>query len=91
MFMLCAVMSLLVAAGMIWALRVKRWRHAGERAGTTGFIFAAKFMATYFVLHVLFENEMPIRPMSIAVAGGAGFTVGALVTCAWLWMRSIKA
>ena len=90
-FMLCAVISPLVGAGVIWALRVKRWRYAGERAGVTGGILSAKCIATYFVLHALFGNEIPIRPMSIAAAGGAGFTAGALVACAWIWMRSIRA
>ncbi len=85
--MLCAALSPLVGAGILWALRTKRWRYAGERAGTTGGIFAAKFVVTYVVLHVLFGNEIPIRPMSIAVAGGAGFTAGALFTCAWMWFR----
>lgn len=88
---LCAVISPLIAAGVIWALRVQRWRYTGERAGTTGGILAAKFIATYFVLHALFGNAIPIQPMSIAVVGGAGFTVGALVTCAWIWMRSTRA
>jgi hypothetical protein len=89
--MLCAVVSPLVGAGVIWALGVKRWRYIGERAGTTGGILAAKFIVTYFVLHALFGNEIPIRPMSIAVAGGAGFTAGALLSCAWISMRSGKA
>lgn len=90
-FMLCAVISPLVGGGVVWALRVKRWRYAGERAGATGGILAAKCIATYFVLHALFGNEIPIRPMSIAVAGGAGFTVGALAACAWIWMKSMRA
>lgn len=90
-FMLCAVISPLVGTGVIWALCVQRWRYAGQRAGTMGGIVAAKFIATHVVLHVLFGNQIPIRPMSIAIAGGAGFTAGALVTCAWIWMRSARA
>lgn len=90
-FMLCAMISPLVGTGVLWALCVKRWRYTGQRAGTTGGIFAAKFVVTYFVLHVLFGNGIPIRPMSIAVAAGAGFTIGALVTCTWIWMRSTQA
>lgn len=88
---LCAAVSPLVGAGVIWALRAERWRYAGERAGVTGGILAAKSIATYVVLHLLFGNEIPIRPVSVAVAGCAGFTAGALLTCAWIWMRSIRA
>jgi uncharacterized membrane protein YhaH (DUF805 family) len=90
-FMLCAVISPLAGGGVIWALCVKRWRDAGQRAGTTGGILAAKFIATYFVLHVLFGTEIPIRPMSIAAAGGAGFTAGTLIACAWIWIKSTRA
>lgn len=85
---LCAVISPLVGAGIIWALCLNRWRSIGERIGTTGSILAAKFIAIYFILHALFGNEVPFQPMSIAVAGGAGFTVGALASCTWIWMRS---
>lgn len=90
-FIACALVSPLAGVGIIWALCVKRWRHAGEHAGTTGGILAAKFIAIYFVLHALFGNEVPIRPLSVAVAGGAGFTAGALTGFAWIWMRSRKA
>lgn len=89
--MLCASISPLVGTGVIWALCVKRWRYTGQRAGTTGGIFAAKFVATYFALHVLFGNGIQMRPMSMAVAAGAGFTIGALVMCMWIWMSSARA
>lgn len=88
---LCAVASPLVAAGVIWALRAERWRPTAQRAGMAGGILAAKFVATYVVLHLLFGNEIPIRPLSIAAAGGAGFTAGALVTCAWIGMKRARA
>jgi hypothetical protein len=87
-FMLCALVSPLVGAGVVWALCAKRWRHAGERAGTAGGIFAVKFMVTYVALHALFGNDVPMQPMSVAVAGGAGFTAGALGACIWTWMKS---
>jgi len=88
---LCALVSPLVAAAMIWALRTEQWRSAGQRAGITAGIVAAKFIATYVALHLLFGNQIPMRPVAIAVAGGAGFTAGALATCAWLWMKSARA
>jgi len=88
---LAALVSPLVGAGVIWALRTERWRSAGQRAGMTAGIVAAKFIATYVALHLLFGNQVPLRPVAIAVAGGAGFTAGTLVTCAWIWMRSARA
>lgn len=88
---LCAIASPLVGLGVIRALRAERWRHVGQRAGMTGGILAAKCIATYVLLHLLFGSEIPIRPASVAVAGGAGFTVGALLTWAWIWMRSARA
>lgn len=87
-FLLCAVISPFVGAGIIWALCVKRWRYAGRRAGKVGSIVAAIFILTCFVLHTLSGEDMPIQPMSVAMAGGAGFTGGALGACAWRWMRA---
>ena len=88
---LCALVSPLAGAGVLWALRTERWRSIGQRAGITAGILAAKSIATYVALHLLFGNQIPIRPVAIAVAGGAGFTAGALATCAWLWMKSARA
>jgi hypothetical protein len=87
---LCACPSPLVAAAVIRALYAERWRSIGQHACLTGGIFAAKLIATCLMLHFLFGNAFPFRPVSIAVAGGAGFTVGALAACAWRWMRSTK-
>lgn len=88
---LCALISPLIGAGVIWALRTERWQSTGQRAGITAGIVAAKFIATYVALHLLFGNQIPMRPVAIAVAGGAGFTAGALATCAWIWLRSARA
>lgn len=89
-FMLCAVVSPLVGAGVIWALCVKRWRYIGGQAGKTGSILASMFIAAYFVLNGLLGADIPVQPISVAVAGGAGFTAGALGACAWIWMRVRK-
>lgn len=89
-FLLCAVISPLVGAGIVWALYVKRWRYTGGRAGKTGAILAAVFIAIYFALNALLGEGTPVRPMSVAAAGGAGFTAGALGACARIWMRVRK-
>jgi hypothetical protein len=89
-FLLCAVISPLVGAGIVWALCVKRWRYTGGRAGKMGAILAAMFIVTYFALNALLGEGVPIQPMSVAAAGGAGFTAGALGACAWIWMRVRK-
>lgn len=88
--MLCAVISPLVGAGIIWALCVKRWRYTGGWAGKMGGILAAMFIAAYFGFNALPGEGVPIQPISVAVAGGAGFTAGALVACAWIWARVRK-
>jgi hypothetical protein len=85
-FMFCAVISPLVGAGVIWALCAKRSRYIGKRAGTMGAILAAIFIAAYFGLNALLGEETRIQPISVAIAGGAGFTVGALGVCALTWM-----
>lgn len=87
---LCAAVSPLLAAGIVWALRTTRYRNIGQRAGIAAGIFTAKFIATYFILNFLFGNEFQFRPMAIALAGGTGFTAGALIACAWTWMRSAR-
>lgn len=87
-FMLCAVSSPLVAAGLIWALCTKRWRDTGRLAGRVGGASAAMFIVAYLVIHALSGEDMPVQLMSAAVTAGAGFTVGALGACAWLWIRS---
>lgn len=89
-FLLCAVISPLVGAGIVWALCVKRWRYTGGRAGKMGAILAAMFIVTYFALNALLGGGVPIQAMSVAAAGGAGFTAGALGACAWTWMRVRK-
>lgn len=86
-FLLCAVISPVVGAGIVWALCVERWRYSGGRAGKTGAILAAVFIATYFALNALLGEGTPVQPMSVAAAGGAGLTAGALGACAWIWMR----
>lgn len=88
--MLAAVISPLVGAGIIWALCVKRWRYSAGLSGKMGGIVAAIFIATYFALNALLGDNTPIKPMSVAVAGGAGFTAGALGAWAWIWMRERK-
>jgi hypothetical protein len=89
-FLFCAVISPLVGAGIVWALCVKRWRYTGGRAGKMGAISAAMFILTYFALNASLGEGIPIQPMSVAAAGGAGFTAGALGACAWIWMRVRK-
>jgi hypothetical protein len=89
-FMLCAVISPLVVAGIIWALCMKRWRYAGGRASKVGGISAVMFIMVYFGLHALLGQDTPVQPISVAVAGGAGFTAGALSACAWIWISARK-
>jgi len=89
-FLICAVSSPLVGAGIVWALCVKRWRYTGRRAGKIGAILAAVFIATYFALNALLGEGAPVQAMSVAAVGGAGFTAGALGACAWIWMRIRK-
>jgi len=89
-FILCAVISPLVAVGVMWALCTKRWRHAGRRVGQMGAILAAMAIAMYFSLNALLGDGAPGRPISIAIAGGAGFTAGAAGICARIWLRSRK-
>lgn len=89
-FMLCAVTSPLMAVGVLWALCTERWRYAGWRMGKMGAILAAISIATYVSLNALLEHGAPLRPISAAIAGGAGFTAGAAGICAWLWVRSRK-
>lgn len=86
-FLLCAVISPLVGAGIIWALCLKQWRDTGKRAGQMGGISAVTFIAIYFALNFLPGEDIPIQPMAVVVAGGAGFTVGALSACVWIWIR----
>ena len=89
-FMLCAAISPLVATGIIWALCTERWRYAGWRVGKMGAILAAMSIATYFSLNALLGDGSPVQPMSVAIAGAAGFTGGAAGICAWMWVRSRK-
>lgn len=85
--MLCAVISPLVGVGVVWALCVKRWRYVGGPAVMTGSMLAAILIAAYFVLNALLGEALSIQPLSIAIAGGAGFTSGALGAWAGIWMR----
>lgn len=89
-FMLCAVISPFVGTGIVLSLCVKRWRYNGGQAGKAGSIAAAMFVAVYFALHALLGEDIPIQPTSVAVAGGAGFTVGVLSAWTWIWMRGRK-
>ena len=89
-FILCAVISPLVAVGVVWALCTERWRYAGMRVGRMGAILAAMSIVTHFGLSALLGDGAPVRPISIAIAGGAGFTAGAAGICAWIWLRSRK-
>lgn len=84
-FLFCSVISPVVGAGIVWALSVKRWRYVGRRAGKMGAILAAMFVLTYFALNALLGEGIPAQPMSVAAAGSAGFTVGALGAFAWIW------
>jgi len=90
LFMLCAVISPLVAAGVIWARCTPRWRHLGRRASTMGIILAALSIAIYFTLHALLGEDIPLKPLTVAIAGGAGFTAGVFGICAWIWARRRK-
>jgi uncharacterized membrane protein len=90
LFVLCAVISPLVAAGVVWALCTPRWRYLGRRASTMGIILAALCVATYFTLHALLGEDILLEPLSVAIAGGAGFTAGVFGICAWIWARRRK-
>jgi hypothetical protein len=89
-FLLGAVISPLVGIGVVWALCVKRWRYTGGHAAKTGALLAAVFIASYFALIALLGEGTQVQTMSVAAAGGAGFTAGALGACAWIWMRVSK-
>lgn len=88
LFLFCAVISPLVAAGVVWSLNTKRWRQLGERAGKMGVVLATMSIATYFSLNALLEEGTAVKPISVAIAGGAGFTAGVVGICAWLWVRN---
>jgi hypothetical protein len=87
-FMLCAVISPLIAAGVIWALCTERWRYLGARCGKTGVILAAISVATYFSLNALLGGCIPVHSISVLIAGGAGFTAGVGGICGWIWARN---
>jgi hypothetical protein len=89
-FMLCAVISPLVGAVVIGTLCVKRWQDIGGHAGKMGAIVAAMFIVTYLALNGLLGEGTPIQAISLAAAGGAGFTAGALGAFVWIWMRGRK-
>lgn len=90
MFMLCALISPFVVAGVICALCVKRWRHTGERAGMCGSICGATFIVACIGLNAALGDGSPIPPTSFALTGGAGFTGGVLVYFAWVWVKVRK-
>ena len=52
-----------------------------------GIILAALCVATYFTLHALLGEDILLEPLSVAIAGGAGFTAGVFGICAWIWAR----
>lgn len=89
-FVLCAVISPIMAVGVMWALCSERWRYAGRQVGKMGAILAAMSIATYFSLNALLGDAAPVRSISIAIAGGGGFTAGAAGICAWIWLRGRK-
>ena len=80
----------MVAAGVMWALCTERWRYTGWRVGKVGAVLAAMSVATNFSLNALPGDGAPVRPISIAIAVGAGFTAGAADACAWIWVGSRK-
>lgn len=90
-FMLCAVISPLVAAGVVWALCTERWRYLGRRTSKMGVIVASVSVAAYFSLNALLGEGTPVESISTAIAGGAGFTAGVAGICAWIWARSRKS
>ena len=90
LFMFCAVISPLVAAVVVWARCTPRWRHLGRQAGKMGIILATLSVATYFTLHALLGEDIPLKPLTVAIAGGAGFTAGVFGICAWIWARRRK-
>ena len=55
-----------------------------------GIILAALCVATYFTLHALLGEDILLEPLSVAIAGGAGFTAGVFGICAWIWARRRK-
>jgi hypothetical protein len=87
LFMLCAVISSLVAAGVVWARCTPRWRYLERLASTMGIILATLYVATFFTLHALLVEDIPLKPLTVAIAGGTGFTAGASGICAWIWAR----
>jgi hypothetical protein len=90
LFMFCAVISPLVAAVVVWARCTPRWRHLGRQAGKMGIILATLSVATYFTLYALLGEDIPLEPLAVAIAGGAGFTAGVTGLCTWIWARRRK-
>jgi hypothetical protein len=82
MLMLLALTSPLAAAGVVWALCVKRRRQTGVFAGTVGIASSVSLIAAHFALAAV-QDEGPISNSAIGIAGGAGFTLGVLASCAW--------
>ncbi|WP_223471433.1 hypothetical protein [Massilia soli] len=90
MFMLSAFISPFVAIGVIWSLSVKRWHHVGKQAGKCGIGLGVIFIVACIALNAAVGEGSPIPPTSVALSGGAGFTGGALVYCAWVWVKVRK-
>lgn len=55
--------------------------------GQNGSHLASVSIAAYFSLNVLLGEGTPVESISVAIAGGAGFTAGAAGICAWIWAR----
>jgi len=82
MLMLLALTSPLAAAGVMWALCVKRRRQLGIFAGTAGIASSVGFIAAHVALAAV-QGGDPMSNIRIGVAGAAGFTLGVLASCAW--------
>jgi hypothetical protein len=50
-----------------------------------GIILAALSIAIYFTLHALLGEDISLKPLTVAIAGGADFTAVASGICAWIW------
>jgi hypothetical protein len=90
MFMLSAFISPLVAIGVIWSLCVKRGHHVGKQASKCGIGLGAVFIVACIAQNAVLGEGGPIASTSVALSGGAGFTGGVLVYCAWVWAKVRK-
>ena len=77
-FIAFALVSPIIAAGIICALCVGRWRDAGKRMACGSVLLGVVSAVAYSSLNAAFGDSSPPVPIAVAFVSGAGFTCGAL-------------